>query len=1468
MAGVALSSLRVTSDFDASGYVRGAAQKVAADQQMIAGDKARNASLAQVDAALAKIPGGMVSVSKSLLDGYGAGAQFEAIVRRIGNAVDRGMGLDRANVLLDAAYRKFGLTADAAILAERGFVSITGAVSNLNSHYEQLSLSAASAAAAVARASTQAGINQSFGIGVAPGKSAQESADAFLASYGGLEGVAKAKAQEAGAAFSADLDSRMVAGAAKSARDAASVFDVELKRVETIAQQRAEQAGSNFQRSLTETLGGGGPSATSQGATYSALAEQVKRLDEIEQARAAHNAQVTQQGVAVAYGIDRQAKSAKDSAASFLEAAAAEDQMAAKAAALRASLNPLDTEMVKLGKEMAEYRTLLNQGVISQVEFEKANVMAAKRLSDVDMNLRQAATGGRVLSGELGNLGYQVNDVLTGLALGQPIFMIAAQQGGQIYQIFAHSKASIGDFASSYWNWMTGLVTPTRTAFAAIIAIIGTGIAALGSYLSKQDQVKIGLSGAGRASGATAQSINAIAEAGSSPFGLSVASARELATAIAATGKVANDNLLPIVKIGKDFATTFGISDSEAVKQLAEAFADPVRGADQLNDRLGFLDAGMQRQIASLVAQNRLYDAQKLLLAGVQSSLAQTAEVTGLWTQMWTGLKNAGSNAFDALGEKISHFLGLDATLKEQAAAIQKNIDSFDSPFAKIFGSSADLDGLKTRLAAINALIEKSATASRNAASAQASLRVQSTIMSQLPEVAQRQSLADQAAVGGAVAEDPLLQMGLKISQGDADRVRDILKQLRDDFKTTFESIQENSRIAMDAVTAFSPVAKAAIAARQAVEQYRTAGGLDPAEKSRIAQDAYNLSLKQTLTTLSEAARVRELAAHQSVASAQNDIEMVGKSIGQQAEMRANLQSRQTLEQEAAQNRIVFDDAEFARLKGINTVLAVKIQMVAQDNAKSQANFELQSISLSDIEKSVADVQRQLRGDDWKSWMNDGLSASLRLIAALKDIKTQLPEIAQRRDLAVQASNSSAVAADPTAQRLLNITQADADRVKRITAQIRDDFRTTFEAIQISSKISLDAVTAFSPTAKAQIAQRQAQEQYRATGGLDPSEKAKIGQDAYNLSIKQTITSLSEAARQRALTANQSIDTTKLEVELLGKTIGQQAELRANLQARQQLEQEASQNRTAFDNAQYERLKKINAEQGKQTDISERAKIRDQVQFGANTSMLSPEDVSIAQQLKGLYPDVADALGSVEAAGLRANSAISGFSSSATNTLVTGLADIADRTKAVGQGAADMSKAMIRALSEMLIKAYVVMPIFRSLQMLLGGGSFLGFLGGGGLGAGDISGGSSLNPLKGLTAADYGPGFDRGGYTGHGGKYEPAGIVHRGEYVFDAAATSRIGLGALNRLRGYSDGGFVGTPANSNVASSGSIAVSVVNNGTPKTVEAKQVVDGRGNRRIELAMDDQLAAAISRPGSSTGRALASRFGAKAIGVKR
>ncbi|HOQ47884.1 MAG TPA: hypothetical protein PK157_21425 [Bryobacteraceae bacterium] len=74
-------------------------------------------------------------------------------------------------------------------------------------------------------------------------------------------------------------------------------------------------------------------------------------------------------------------------------------------------------------------------------------------------------------------------------------------------------------------------------------------------------------------------------------------------------------------------------------------------------------------------------------------------------------------------------------------------------------------------------------------------------------------------------------------------------------------------------------------------------------------------------------------------------------------------------------------------------------------------------------------------------------------------------------------------------------------------------------------------------------------------------------------------------------------------------------------------------------------------------------------------------------------------------------------------------------------------------------------------------------------------------------------GFSRGGYTGPGGKYEPAGVVHRGEVVFSQEDVARIGLAPLLSLRrgaldvpsvtrsmgalpSYANGGLVTSPPN------------------------------------------------------------------------
>lgn len=97
-------------------------------------------------------------------------------------------------------------------------------------------------------------------------------------------------------------------------------------------------------------------------------------------------------------------------------------------------------------------------------------------------------------------------------------------------------------------------------------------------------------------------------------------------------------------------------------------------------------------------------------------------------------------------------------------------------------------------------------------------------------------------------------------------------------------------------------------------------------------------------------------------------------------------------------------------------------------------------------------------------------------------------------------------------------------------------------------------------------------------------------------------------------------------------------------------------------------------------------------------------------------------------------------------------------------------------------------------------------------------------------------GFASGGYTGDGGNYQPAGVVHRGEFVMTKEATKRIGVDNLYRLmRGYANGGVVGNSSSGGYANGGAVGgtnVSVggvtvnVNSGLSGSNDAKALESG------------------------------------------
>lgn len=153
------------------------------------------------------------------------------------------------------------------------------------------------------------------------------------------------------------------------------------------------------------------------------------------------------------------------------------------------------------------------------------------------------------------------------------------------------------------------------------------------------------------------------------------------------------------------------------------------------------------------------------------------------------------------------------------------------------------------------------------------------------------------------------------------------------------------------------------------------------------------------------------------------------------------------------------------------------------------------------------------------------------------------------------------------------------------------------------------------------------------------------------------------------------------------------------------------------------------------------------------------------------WADYADsATNTFEAMRNVAGSTFSGLSDMLTDLVTTGTASFKDFTKSMLK--------MIAQVTNQLLVAYAVQAAM-----------------------GWISGSASTPSGGGQSIAvpSYRPtGFDSGGYTGAGGKYEPAGIVHKDEFVFTKEATRRIGVDNLYRLMNngnlgrYATGGLVG----------------------------------------------------------------------------
>lgn len=125
-------------------------------------------------------------------------------------------------------------------------------------------------------------------------------------------------------------------------------------------------------------------------------------------------------------------------------------------------------------------------------------------------------------------------------------------------------------------------------------------------------------------------------------------------------------------------------------------------------------------------------------------------------------------------------------------------------------------------------------------------------------------------------------------------------------------------------------------------------------------------------------------------------------------------------------------------------------------------------------------------------------------------------------------------------------------------------------------------------------------------------------------------------------------------------------------------------------------------------------------------------------------------------------------------------------------------------------------------------------------------------------------GFDDGGYTGPGGKKQPAGVVHKGEVVFSQSDIARNGgVGNVESIRrGISRSPQIIAPviAQAAPASSPSRKTEVNFHGAPEGTRVEETNDDQGER-FDVFFDKSMAKTLTTPGGKTARGMRQFYGA-------
>ncbi|CAI1927719.1 Phage-related minor tail protein [Serratia marcescens] len=735
------------------------------------------------------------------------------------------------------------------------------------------------------------------------------------------------------------------------------------------------------------------------------------------------------------------------------EAGRREIQIARETAQAEAQAATAKEAFITRLREQAE---TLNMTTTELLQYKAAQLGITAEAAPFIQRINEQATAmghGGISAGQYSQamriLPMQITDVVTSLASGMPIWMVAIQQGGQI-------KDSFGGVGNTF-RALTSLITPARLAIGGIAG----GVAALGiaafSAANDQDEFNNSIQQTGNFAGVSVGQLQRLTQAGGQ-MSSNYSQVRDILNGLVSSGKFTGETLDSVSQAASAMAELTGDSADQVVAEFVKMTNSVSDWAVNSSEQYHWLDSETYQRIRALEDQGLKEDA--IELASQAYKKAAVERLGEIKTQLnwvargWDDVKNAAAEAWQGLKSGTSSALNLDAPDEARAKEIQNIKEQLANA-----GDELDIatrgpaygEWVKEQKARLSSLEAQAAAQQKIAAEATKRQQIEDKSNAASKELEKTWASNRTAVEKEADALDSLKKRytDMWAAAGGREKLRDLGVSSTDgqnfsggqwdaDVKALDQSGKKAEQYNKQLQQTLNQ--KKAITQLARVEADITNGSLKDA--SKVEQDKARATARQidAQEAANKSAKAGTSAAKQSAAENQRFVDQLEKQASKRVEGAAatraqeiatrNLTAEQRRQAEAANAAITAQE-----FKGQN--LQLQLQLMRDTGNTAGA-------SLLETQSKFADMRREFEA----SGNTEGLSLIDKLLPVAEtkirvdDMKKQIEDLftyQAQQETSIQAQVQGGLLNEIQGrQRLLELHQEVGDKVKGYLPQLKE----------------------------------------------------------------------------------------------------------------------------------------------------------------------------------------------------------------------------------------------------------------------------------------------------------------------------------------------------------------------------------------------------------------------------------------------